>query len=52
MKSRWFIATFRDMTTNKWRDVDIQADSLREARYKALTYHKGMFEMLERIDEK
>ena len=52
MKLKWFIATFRDMTTNKWRDVNIQADSLREARYKAMTYHKGTFEVLERIEEK
>ena len=65
MKLKWFIATFRDTTTNKWREVNIQADSLREARYKAITYHKGTFarykaityhkgtfEVLERIEEK
>lgn len=52
MKLKWFIATFRDTTNNKWRDVNIQADSLREACYKAMTYHKGTFETLEGIEEK
>lgn len=52
MKGKWYKAMFRDLTTNKWREVNILADSMREARYKALTYHKGMFETLESIREK
>lgn len=52
MKGKWYKAMFRDLTTHKWREVDILADSLREARYKAMTYHKGTFEVLERIEEK